>query len=511
MNEDFTYNSKYNTASDSVQQQNVNFEGSEYFNAQTQYTQQSRPVQPMTNNNAVQNVQYGQSQYTQQSRPVQPMMNNAAQNAQYGQTQYTQQSRPVQPMTNNTAVQNVQYGQSQYTQQSRPVQPMTNSNAVQNAQYGQSQYTQQSRPVQPMMNSNAVQNMPYGKNQYDYGRYSQPMGGYYNYYVPPTPKEVETASLKNDSSRAGKTTLAIFITMFGVAIIIIMIAMFSGSYNMFSVVTDDPYMGFSPMGFYLFEGLCSLLSIFIPCLIIIAASKLPMEELMPFKEIKGKKLAAIVTGGMSVCMLAQIVPSILGINLGIFGIDIFKGLDSESASGVLDVIMATVCTAIIPALVEEFAYRGLVAGIMEKHGKAFAVFTSAFLFGILHGNFVQIPFAFIVGLVLGYVRVKTESMLPSILIHFGNNFFAVLMTEVGEVCPESIGAVVESGVMILFIVAGLIAIAYLAKSDKSFFELNEAPSLLTFKEKIKTFFSAGTIIASTIVLGIASVSLVCMM
>lgn len=330
-----------------------------------------------------------------------------------------------------------------------------------------------------------------------------PMYGYYPY----TPREIERESLRKSASKAGKATLAIFLLMQGLAIVLMMVVLFTGA--MRETGEGDPYMGFSPSGFYLFEGMLSLVSIAVPTLIMLKASGERIDTLVPFSGINGKLLAAMTVSGMAICMLAQIVPTLFGINMSLFGIDIYENLnDSETAVSVMDFIMNTICTAVIPALVEEFAFRGLVLGVLRKHGDMFAVVTSAFLFGMLHGNFVQIPFAFIVGLVLGYVRVKTDSMLPSVLIHFGNNFFAVTMTYLSELLPENLSLICESLVVIILIIAGFAAIAFLGKNYREFFEYKsnkELKTLYSYKEKLQIFFSNGFVIADMIILTLAAV------
>lgn len=69
---------------------------------------------------------------------------------------------------------------------------------------------------------------------------------------------------------------------------------------------------------------------------------------------------------------------------------------------------------------EEFFFRGVVLRHMQPYGKRLAVFASAFLFGMFHGNIVQSPFAFCVGLVYGYTAVE-YSILWAMLLHMVNN------------------------------------------------------------------------------------------
>lgn len=325
------------------------------------------------------------------------------------------------------------------------------------------------------------------------------------YYYRPDPKELERMDVAQCASSTGKITIILLVVMTAIAILIEVVAAFCGLVEKVPDV-NDPYVGFSPMGFYLYEGLASLAGIFIPSFIILKSSKRTLSDTLPFKPIKGKDLLAVVMAGISLCMVAQIVAVLIQINFNLFGIDIYKGLDTKSGTGIFDLIMSTICTAVIPALVEEFAYRGLVLSILRKHGDMFAVVGSAFLFGMLHGNFAQIPFAFVVGLILAYVRIKTESMLPGILIHFGNNFYAVTATILSESLPEEYGNAIEGMLIILLVVIGFASIYYLTKNKKELFDISPEKTLLTFGEKIKVFFSAGTVIACIVILSLMSIA-----
>ena len=65
---------------------------------------------------------------------------------------------------------------------------------------------------------------------------------------------------------------------------------------------------------------------------------------------------------------------------------------------------------------------------LRKHGDRFAIVVSAVLFAALHGNMVQIPFAFIAGLALGYFAIITNSIWTSVAIHCLNNLSATVIS-----------------------------------------------------------------------------------
>lgn len=70
---------------------------------------------------------------------------------------------------------------------------------------------------------------------------------------------------------------------------------------------------------------------------------------------------------------------------------------------------------------EELIFRGTILGAFKPYGKVYALFMSSALFGIFHGNPPQMIFAFLVGLLLGYVTLE-YSIIWAIVLHIMNNF-----------------------------------------------------------------------------------------
>jgi uncharacterized protein len=90
-------------------------------------------------------------------------------------------------------------------------------------------------------------------------------------------------------------------------------------------------------------------------------------------------------------------------------------------------LLAVFFIAVMPALFEELGYRGFVMGrllnVVEKNQ---AIFITSFLFAIMHMSFISlfwlIPFA----LLLGYVRVKENTLWYGVCMHFMFNFTVCL-------------------------------------------------------------------------------------
>lgn len=87
--------------------------------------------------------------------------------------------------------------------------------------------------------------------------------------------------------------------------------------------------------------------------------------------------------------------------------------------------------AVIPAICEEVAFRGyILKGFERGHPTRTAIIMSALLFGFMHvllSLFQQLFNATLLGIVLGYLAVRSRSLLPGILFHLINNGMSVLL------------------------------------------------------------------------------------
>lgn len=91
-----------------------------------------------------------------------------------------------------------------------------------------------------------------------------------------------------------------------------------------------------------------------------------------------------------------------------------------SATGSSDSLSMFLYVCLLAPIWEEVLFRGYVLRSLQPYGKKFAIVASAFLFGVFHGNVVQMPYAFAVGLVLGYVATE-YSVVWAMVLHTINN------------------------------------------------------------------------------------------
>jgi len=77
---------------------------------------------------------------------------------------------------------------------------------------------------------------------------------------------------------------------------------------------------------------------------------------------------------------------------------------------------------ILAPVIEEYIFRKQLIDRMHIYGEKLAVLTSAVMFGLFHGNLSQLFYAFALGLVFGYVYLKTGKLRYSIALHMLINF-----------------------------------------------------------------------------------------
>ena len=190
--------------------------------------------------------------------------------------------------------------------------------------------------------------------------------------------------------------------------------------------------------------------------------------------------------GMAFCMFANISTAILQQFFKNFGID-YHLPRTEDPTGVLGICLVLLANCFFPAFVEEFVFRGLVLGSLKQYGEGFAVLASSILFGLIHGNFEQIPFAFLVGLVLGFIAVQTGSLWVGMAVHAANNFVSVLFSYFLKDIPNEAANLIYLVLLLVIFALGIAALLLTGKHANGF-PFQKAETQAAEKTKHKWFF-----------------------
>lgn len=203
-------------------------------------------------------------------------------------------------------------------------------------------------------------------------------------------------------------------------------------------------------------------------------------------------LAAIFIGVQAV---AQVLVSVMEQFVNTFGLSIMKSM--EAATTIEDTVSMFLYAAILAPIWEEVVFRGVVMRSLERYGRKFAIFASAFLFGVFHGNIVQTPYAFMVGLVLGYVAME-YSMLWSIVLHMLNNLvLADMMSRLADYLPAGVGNLISGFIIWSCAIAATIILIVRRRDVAAYLRTKKMHPMC-----VKNFFTApGVIVFSCVMLG----------
>jgi membrane protease YdiL (CAAX protease family) len=157
---------------------------------------------------------------------------------------------------------------------------------------------------------------------------------------------------------------------------------------------------------------------------LLIATGLDLREAFALRRPASWRRAALIAFGAFVAM--WIVAAILE---QIFHAGEEQGLDPRQLS--VDVLppflLNVVLAAVLVPIIEELIYRGLGFTLLAQFGDLAAIVLTAFTFALAHGILDGIPVFFVIGAALAFVRSRTASIYPCMLMHGLFNGIQVIM------------------------------------------------------------------------------------
>lgn len=94
---------------------------------------------------------------------------------------------------------------------------------------------------------------------------------------------------------------------------------------------------------------------------------------------------------------------------------------AAAMGGVLSLLVLLITGALLTPLGEELVFRGVIANALNRYGMWPGVMGSAAIFAVVHGPSVILLDAFMVGIVVGILFRKTNSIWPGVVVHVAYN------------------------------------------------------------------------------------------
>lgn len=149
---------------------------------------------------------------------------------------------------------------------------------------------------------------------------------------------------------------------------------------------------------------------------------------IPIGKIEPKQTAlclGITICGISIAMLLNAFASVLSNSQS-------NGMEDTA---VYPFWLSLICFAIVPAVIEEYIFRGVILGAYLKVETMAAVLLSSLFFGLLHFSLGFVMYGFFFGCVFALVRVITGNLAYTMLMHVTFNSLNVLLgyVNIGDV------------------------------------------------------------------------------
>ncbi len=120
-------------------------------------------------------------------------------------------------------------------------------------------------------------------------------------------------------------------------------------------------------------------------------------------------------------------------NLFNFGFSLFTGRDMYNMNPVNEMLnqmdgLTVFYVCLLGPVIEEYIFRWKLLNRLRPFGEKAAILYTALMFGLMHGNVTQFLYAAVIGIILGYMAVKTGRMVYNCLLHIFVNTFSMLLS-----------------------------------------------------------------------------------
>jgi membrane protease YdiL (CAAX protease family) len=131
---------------------------------------------------------------------------------------------------------------------------------------------------------------------------------------------------------------------------------------------------------------------------------------------------------------------------------------------------------------EELLFRGLVFGELRKVATVrLALVIQALIFGLYHINPIQGAYAFLIGLLLGYVYYRSSSIVAPMIVHAAINTSSVVAGRLidGVSCDGWGTPVAIAGLLLFFLTGAFILLhrSFRHVMDDGLYRANRAPKI----------------------------------
>lgn len=174
----------------------------------------------------------------------------------------------------------------------------------------------------------------------------------------------------------------------------------------------------------------SQLLILIPIIIFVIKKKYwPINQVQHTK-LKGLVILLLIVFTYLMIPLIAVINALSMLFVENTTVGVMEGISS------FPLIISIFFIAILPACSEEVVFRGVFYHSYRENGIGKGIFMSGFLFGLMHLNFNQFCYAFVMGMIFALLIEATGSIYAPILVHFCFNCNSVILTKMMDIANK---------------------------------------------------------------------------
>lgn len=237
------------------------------------------------------------------------------------------------------------------------------------------------------------------------------------------------------------------------------------------------------------QGIILVLGLGLPFIAYMYLFRLPVGETVPVRKMRAGNFVLLVIFGLGFSATVTYIGNVVSGRTFVTGGFTNSGNVLADNSGI-GLLYSIICLCIIPALVEEFVFRGVILQTLRRRGgDTFAILTSALMCALVYSN-TQGLSEFFVSLLMGYLVVFSGSVLPAITVGLLRSGLSLAMTLLSMSVDYEKVTAIDAVVTVVAIAAGLIAVAAIMGRYPDFFRIKEGKSSLSLKEKMAVAISS---------------------
>ncbi len=168
----------------------------------------------------------------------------------------------------------------------------------------------------------------------------------------------------------------------------------------------------SAQNIWISQSIFAIICFISPIILVLFIKKIKFKDIIPLTPLSLKNFFLIIFLSFTIQPMLQLIGAITNV--------FFKDEISDAIGlfASLSLPKALFVSALVPAITEELAFRGVILTGYKKTPVLIGVLMSSFYFGVMHFTISQLFYAIVGGIIFAYLVKVTKSIYSSILMHF---------------------------------------------------------------------------------------------